>query len=307
MMAVAIALASTMAQAAIIQTVGGGTSGSWTDSAIWTGGIVPGTVPDGADLTRIKLNDITLDTTVAEPLSALQIGRNAPGSLTVNSGAYVDLGGAGSVMVGEALNGSGTFIMNGGTITNLKTFTVANGANGANPASSAVIHGGTLAVNTADGTIAVGKAANASMMMDGGYVTTKSLDLGDSGNLFNGSFTLAGGTMQIGSIVASLTINTASTLTMEGTGQLIWGGNKVDEIAAFVTANDIVWASGSGSYTGGDIITSSSWTNGLSSVLNAAYDGTNTTVWVTTIPEPATVGMIGLGALITLLIRRMRG
>jgi len=113
--------------------------------------------------------------------------------------------------------------------------------------------------------------------------------------------------MQIGSIVASLTINTASTLTMEGTGQLIWGGNKVDEIAAFVTANDIVWASGSGSYTGGDIITSSSWTNGLSSVLNAAYDGTNTTVWVTTIPEPATVGMIGLGALITLLIRRMRG
>jgi hypothetical protein len=47
-------------------------------------------------------------------------------------------------------------------------------------------------------------------------------------------------------------------------------------------------------------------TNGLANGLSLDTSTLFTNGTVTVIPEPATIGMLGLGALITLMIRRMR-
>ncbi len=225
---------------------------------------------------------------------AITVGKAAAGSLSVTGGTLF----GSSLTVGDA--GKGTFTLSGaGSVTNAASFVIANALGSAG--STATISGGTMK----NGAVTVGKGANGSLSMTGGNLLASSLSLGDTNNLFDGSAVLTGGTMELSS-GNSLTINTASTLTIGDTGVLIWDGNRVADIGNLVAVNDIIWSSGSSTlgltYGLGD----QTWANG-EYFLHADYDATSlkTTVWADTIPEPATIGMLGLGALITLLFRRL--
>ena len=222
----------------------------------------------------------------------IYVGKNANGSLSVTGGQL--LGSA--LFVGDV--GIGTFT-NSGTVINSGAFNIANSATAGG--STATITGGTMTNKN----INVGKAANGSLSVTGGQLLGSSLNMGDTNNLFNGSAALTGGTIEI---TNALTINTASKLTIGDTGELIWNGDKVANIGTLVTSGSIIWSSGSSTLGTTYGLGDQTWTNGAY-FLHADYDATDlkTRVWADTIPEPATIGMIGLGALITLLIRRFSG
>jgi hypothetical protein len=167
------------------------------------------------------------------------------------------------------------------------------------------MHGGLMDIS---GPLFVGKFANGSMTMDGGTIKANVIRIGDLAGTTVSSATLTGGRIEVmGSGTNGLNITSASgVLNMGGNGQLIMAGNQWSVINDYVNSGDITWASGSGVGGVGD----KTWDNLSGSYLHTAYDaGTlKTTVWVNqTIPEPATVGMLGLGSLIVLVVRRMRG
>ena len=200
--------------------------------------------------------------------------------------------------------------MTGGNVTNLGNFNVA--CNGGGGTGSAAISGGVM-TNKA---ITIGGNTNGTLSVTGGQLLGTTLTLGNAvSNLFSGAVTLTGGSIELSTDANGLVINSgnsASKLTIGNTGELIWNGSHVADIATMLTASKIDWSSGSSTlgltYGLGD----RTWTNGIY-FLHADYNNDVTTgndlktrVWADTIPEPATIGMIGLGALITLLIRRMR-
>ena len=295
-----MAMTATVVQAAAITNAA--VNGLWSNSATWQGGVVPGTVVAGADIVRIRTgNTITLDSNVAQPLGNVQVGRVTAGTLVVTNGGVLGMLTASTLEIGSTGVGSFT-LYTGGTVTGKTVVVSAQALTSAG--SSIAIHGGNMSLS---GPITVGKAANGSLTIDGGSVLANSLALGDAGNLYNGSSSLTGGALEL-TAANALTINTASKLTIGNDATLIWAGNKVANIGTFVTANNIIWSSGSSAlgltYGVGD----QTWTNGIY-FLHADYSSidSKTRVWADTIPEPATIGMIGLGALITLLIRRFSG
>ena len=300
-----MAMAATAVQAATYVSATG-VSANWTGAGAWgTSSGSPGGA-SGPDLSKIVGGStITLNSDIpaGNALGNVQVGEKTVaggGNLIIDSGAYMRLASASALTVGQ--DALGTITMNGGTVTG-KTVTVSQTAV-SSAGSSLAMHGGTIDI---EANIFVGKFATGTLTMDGGNVLTSKLNIGDAaGATLGSSVTLTGGTITVGgSGTNGLAINSASgVLNMGGNGQLIMAGNQWSVIDAYVNSGDITWASG-GSITGeGD----HTWANG-GNYLHTAFDsGANkTTVWVNTIPEPATVGMLGLGSLIVLLVRRMRG
>lgn len=290
-----MAMAATAVQAVIFTTTAGG---DWLTPATWNSTTTPGATVGGNDIARITgSSTVTLAGSVAQPMGNVQIGRTTAGNLILNNGALLTILSGSTLEVGTSA--LGTLVMNGGSVTG-GTFTV--GVNSTAAGSSATIHGGTMNFS---GTLTVGKNAAGSLTMDGGSVLVNKFSLGDTANLLNGSAALTGGAMELGS--GGLFINTPSTLTMGNAAQLIMLGDTWSTINDYVNSSDIVWANTGSGIAGVGLKT---WDNGSGSYLHTDYDALTgkTTVWLNqTIPEPATVGMLGLGSLIVLLVRRMRG
>ena len=293
-----MAMAATAVQAATFTTT---TGGDWMTASVWNSTTTPGATVGGNDIARINGGStVTLAGSVAQPLGNVQVGQSGNGNLILNSGAFLGMLSASTLTIGQV--GVGTFTMNGGTVTG-KTFTISQVAGAAG--SSAAIHSG--ATMTLEGSATIGKFGAGSMTMDGGSISAGRLLVGDQTAAFVGTLAFTGGTITLsGSGTNGLAINTAagSQMTMEGNAQLIMAGNQYSVINDYVTLGDLVWANG-GTIAG---VGDHTWANG-GNYLHTAYDsGANqTTIWVNTIPEPATVGMLGLGSLIVLLVRRMRG
>jgi hypothetical protein len=296
-----VALAATAAQAATYTTASFVTT-DWTTAGAW--GTQPG-YPGSASIDTARIQGsatIDLTTTVPNQMANINIGRASTiGTLNVQSGANLIVQAGGNLNVGD--NYIGYYNQNAGTVNVGSAFSVATSL--ASGGSLATINGGSLTVGT---TLWAGKFGAGTLTVNGGTILTRDFRIGDSNTV--SQVNLNGGTVEVtGTGAIPYEINPNSVLSFQSEGTLIIDNNFGIEslIAAQVAANDIIWDNGSVVNTA---IGSYAWDNGTGDYLHYKYDfGTNkSTVWVNqTIPEPATVGMLGLGSLIVLLVRRMRG
>ena len=216
------------------------------------------------DTARIS-HDVTLDSD-SLLMSKVVVGRTTPGVLTIASG---------------------------GNLTVENSVTLADAADG-----TLVFNGGQMSV-TAGGVILGTAATSGTLTLNSGSVDALTLDIGIE-NTAASTMNLFGGTFTVNADAGLGIKNGGSVLNIKNDAQLILSGNSLDAIDGFASAK-IVWADGSGMEGIGD----RTWSNGSGSYLHAEFDGADTTVWTnTTIPEPATLGMLLMGSAGMLWIRR---
>lgn len=296
-----MAIGASVVQAATYQSTALANA-NWTDAGAW--GTTPGYPGSSAagDIAYVSGSaTITLNSSVPNTMGNIHVGRSSVGNLIVNSGANMTLSLGNNLTVGSTA--VGYYTQNGGTVNGTSALNISIAAT-TTAGSLATINGGNLNVGT---TLFVAKAANGGMDITGGAVKTRDLTIGDALNTTVGTVSLTGGSLEVTS--AAFAINTAGSQLEIGTGgTLILGGDVWSTVGNYVNSGDIVWDA-LDTVTAG--VGDKTWHN-LSGhgYIHTDYDALTgkTTVWVNqTIPEPATVGMLGLGSLIVLLVRRMRG
>ena len=243
-----------------------------------------------ADPAAIKHN-LMLDAD-AGTVHKVQVGRSADAALVINTGGVVRS--SNNSEIGSNLSSVGHLTLNGGNMIVVLSLNIGL----ANSAGSTVtIRDGLLTVGIDTW---VAKTSDASLTMTGGSVITKNLVLGQTNAV--GTFSLHGGSLSVTNAGASIAFNSAgSKLDIQNDAELIWSGNRLVNINAFVTSGNLTFGNGSGA---SGAIGQMTWYNGNGDCLNGSYDGITdkTTVWVSTIQKPPMVGMIGLDAPITQLI-----
>ena len=278
-------------------------SGDWADIDTsdgngWQGGVVPG----ADDTARFNWggNTVTLDY-AAPAVTRFQAGVDESGTLVVNNGG--SLTSTSDSKVGNNNFCTGTLIINaGGVVNNNSWFGIATGNGGVKNsvygATTGIveINGGTLNITShlwmATGGVNTsnpgGPTSNAFMTIyDGGVVNV-------GGNL--GLGTINAGTPSAGGGVAVINVNDGgllnlhqwssttsimdgSVLNINGTGTVIIGGNRGAEADAYFALGKIASDLG-----------------GIQWVYTPGDPGQDYTT-ITAIPEPATMALLGLGAL----------
>ncbi len=303
MTALALTVASTVAQAANISSAPGG--GLWSAGTTWQGGVVPGETVAVTDVARIvNTSLVTLNYTPTYALGNVQIGRTTggAGNLEVTTGGVLNMTLGSNLEVGSQT--VGTLLLSGGSISVLSALNISATAT-TSSGSSVTVNSGNLNVGT---TLAVGKFALGTLTINGGSVVANTMPVGAVG--INSSASLLGGSLQLGALVNPLTFNSAgSTLTIANAATLTLGGNQSTAVAGFAGGN-LLWNNGSstlgGLYGTGD----QTFDNGFGSYLHSFYDGglNKTVVWVdlVPVPEPTTLSLAVLGGIGLLAGRRMR-
>ncbi len=203
----------------------------------------------------------------------LYIGNNAgtAGEMTVDGG---DLTVDQFLYVGYS--GTGTFNMDGGSFaTTSYDVTLATKSDGV----------GTLYMSDGLMSVArefvVGEAGSGSMTMSGGAINVSAVfrlseTVGSSGQL-----TLSGGTISARDFVIGAGTTSAGMFSISGTGKMILDGNESSRIQGYMD---------DGYLTGGQYV----------------YDSDLGKTIVTAIPEPATIGMLMVGGIGVMVLRRSR-
>jgi hypothetical protein len=184
--------------------------------------------------------------------------------------------------------GGSTVSMTSGTVTVGSVFSMSSDATASEcQTSSFTISGGSL---TAD-TLTVGTGAAATFAIDGSDATVSFTGAMLAGANSTFEFTLGAAGIDAIDSTGVLTVISGANLVVDGAAYT--GGNGTS-----VTLFDAASMTGTFAYSVvGMGVEGTDWT---------ITQGTNGDVVLNVIPEPATIGMLGLGALITLLIRRMQ-
>jgi len=249
-----------------------------------------GTLTLNGGSTLFALSNSTQNVTITNNI-ALGAGANVLLSQDVNMTQVVSGVISGDGMM-QKVNALGTLVLNG---ANTYTNTTSVGAgkmivNGSLLSSLITVTG--LATLSGTGTV------EAVTVNAGGILSVGS----SPGTMtFNGALTLGNGSTNLMEIFTTgsdvIKGNGANTLTMNGTTVLDFTGNTVADYTTLDLFKN--W---------GSIVTNSTTTFtavGLASGQSLDLSHLTTGGPITVIPEPATIGMLGLGALVTLLIRRM--
>lgn len=282
LLAMVIGFSAVNANAVSIITRAAGGSGIWSQTNIWSASIVP----NAGDNVFIRNGCIvTLDSTAAA-INNITIGEGttSSGMLRVVTGGYLNLTGSVAVAKTAVASGYGTLEIAGGTFIKNGSVVVGNGG----ITGLVSISSGTFV-----GSIELGSAAT-------------NLDVGDR-------FRVIGSTANISGVNFTAGRGSITEFIFDATGiaTLNYSG-----IARFATGSQIIIDGAA--YTGGahtfsllnvgDIGTSIGAPTVILTNFAAGttynYDTSGNTFTVTTIPEPATIGMLGFGAGAILLFRR---
>ncbi|VGO20711.1 PEP-CTERM sorting domain-containing protein [Pontiella sulfatireligans] len=282
----AMAMATTMTQA--LDNFDTVEAGNWTAAGVWPGDGQPDTNSNA----RLK-HDVSINSVVGDT-GGLQTGRGAETTLTINSGGFLKLL-YGSATIGG--NNRGHLVLNGGSLTTANGNVMNIGTKAGFGGSSVTVNSGGL---TVDGAIKVGAQDWAILAINGGTVSAAGNLLVGAVGLAASSVDLLGGSLSVdGSLIFG---NTTDTLNIENDAVMMLSGDDWADINAGIAAGNITWANGDMVDTAVGLKT---WDNGSGSYLHTDFDGSDTTVWVNqTIPEPATLGLIGFAGAVALIIRR---
>jgi len=292
-------------------------SGDWFDVDLsdgngWQGGSVPG----AADVARANWggwtgNTITLSG-AAPDITRFQLGVDESGTLVVNNGGSITS--TADSKVGNNNWVTGKLVINaGGTVTNNSWFGVATGnggtkAAGYDPSNPTATWGPTYGIVEINGGVldivshlwAATGGANAS---SGGAPTSRATITINSGGVINvggnlGLGTINASTPSAGGGIAILNVNDGGLLNLHHWDDL----NSIMDGSA-------IWIEGSGKViVGGNRLTAVENYTAVGKIQTTCQDGITATYYALTdkttiIPEPATMSLLGLGAL-ALLKRR---
>jgi len=302
---------------------GGGANNLWTTAANWNETSNPDTYPGTGDIVRVEDASVTqplIDSTVTASHTKIWVGADVSGSsvatLTMTGGSLASTG-AFDFIVGYGATHEGTINMSGdSSITvggsNLKAFDIGFYGTGSvtmsGSASIAATAGvgvgyattgtGSLTMSgsatvTAGTSVLIGRLGTGTLTMNGGTITAAdSFYVGWNYASYTGTGTVSlnAGLIQVGnSSDDEFSMTTGSTMNITGGTMTIFDddGSKATAIQGYVTGNQL---SGYGYYDLSHVIVS--------------WDEDNSLTTVTAVPEPATICMLGFGALA--LLRRKR-
>lgn len=185
-------------------------------------------------------------------------------------------------------NGSGGIIriLNGGSLSTTSTWSSV----GYNSTAQLIVEDGGAMIwaghmwigastATAQGTIDI----SGTLTQTGGILGLGTIDAANPSGGTGTINVLDGGLLVLNNISAT-SIFTGSSLNVSGSGKIQVAGDKQAVLNGFSTAGLIT-----GNGTGGNVFIN--------------YDGVNTTVRA--VPEPATIGLIGVGLLVSIVVRRL--
>jgi autotransporter-associated beta strand protein len=254
------------------------------------------------------------------------------GSYTMTNAINLASGAAGNLSIGASGNTrnptfSGAIALNGNNLTIKRSSTgntvVSGGITGngnlslTNNSTGAIRITTTSINNTGSITVSGGATSGTNLIsaVIGANVTTLTLDnqaklIVSNANDYAGGTTVSSGLL-IGAAAGAF--GTGGMTVADGATLILKNDSTLNNLAALVLGSTSVLGL---EFSGADTVGSISLDGGISTLgagtwtaaqlvtagLAGAYGGGSLTV----IPEPATIGMLGLGAIITILLRRMR-
>jgi len=291
-------------------------TGSWADTATWSGGVVPGS----ADTAVVKAHTVTSGANEGS-LAGLNVD-GAGAVLNMNSGSSISvLGTAGNVRI---LNGSmniatnasfthdaasdryislaladsadGTLNINGGSVTTKSTLIIGSTLSTGGATASVTVNSGSLSVTGPR--IQFGGAAGASMSLNlnGGTVSAIQVRFQDNG-LGTKRLNVNGGALYLKNSNASTSLvftDTSAKLMFEAGTVIFEGVNDAAAFTAFQTTfNSWVDAGNVDSVS----LTDQNLKDGL------IFNGTDAVL--TVIPEPVTLGLFIVAGSALMVLRRV--
>ncbi len=272
------------------ENVSNGTSNGWINAL--------NTVPGTADNARANWGGATITLGYAAPnIKGLQAGVDESGTFEINAGGSITA--TGNSTIGNNNFCTGTLIINtDGVVNNNGWFKVAGGNGGVKSS----VYGATKGILTINGgtlniTSHLWSATGSSHASNPGGPTSIATITINAGGVIN-----VGGNIGLGTIdavnpstgggIATLTVNSGGLLNLhhwddtksimdgsaiwiEGTGVVIVGGNRLTAVENYAAVGKIA----------------TTWEGGIKATYDALTDKT------TIVPEPATMVMLGLGAL----------
>jgi hypothetical protein len=244
-------------------------SGSWGDSNNWYGPGGWASSTPGASDTAISNNGGPLLVSSTQVANILQIGYSgAPSSLDLQSTLTISSGGA--AQFGYAGAALGTLTMTTGSPVLTGAAYLEFGTNASTNGLLTMSTGSVSATN-----MIVGNAGNGTVNMSGGTIDVSVLYLANQAGS-SGTFNLSGGTVSVWAMYFNQ--GNAGHLALSGSGKLVYQGGDLSTVNGWISQGKI---------TGGQ----------------AAQVGNN--IEISVVPEPASLSLLGLGAL-PFLLRRHR-
>ena len=302
--ALAVCFATTFAHATLY-TWTGGTDNNWANTANWLGGTKPAVDANGSVYN--STNTITIKNGTFNPVVNVPKFADATHTLTAGSPRFAVESGASLSIRGYtetnitmlAATGVQTTVGSGGSLTLSSGKHMSFARNTGTQTHN--INGGTFNLNAAEW-LYMGYQAGclSTVNLDGGtFNTTATIVAGTRGNTgdFSAGFSLV--TLTNGSHFNAAGSTLRYMTSTSGDRTLVFDIQDVNSDITFKYgydfANFAAVTNGFGTYFKSSTLGNNKLT---------AKDNGNSTVTITAIPEPATIGMLGLGALVTLLIRR---